>query len=193
MMQRLMLLLLLLLTACAAPRDLVTVLEVFEVEGHLTVRTPQVTRTLDAPYQTAAISASGEVQPSVTTPAEVQARYGAVLGLFPPAGRVFTLRFESGKTTLTAESQQEIPAILAEMRQRAIGEVEITGHTDQAGEDAANDVLAFARAETVRVLLMREGLTATFVRVVGRGSRAPLVDAPGQAHAQNRRVEVLIR
>jgi len=31
------------------------------------------------------------------------------------------------------------------------------------------------------------------VRVTGRGSRAPLVDAPGQHNAANRRVEVLIR
>ena len=46
---------------------------------------------------------------------------------------------------------------------------------------------------SISAVLVTHGLTATFVRVAGRGSRAPLVDAPGQAQAVNRRVEVLVR
>jgi len=69
----------------------------------------------------------------------------------------------------------------------------VTGHTDQTGDAARNDRLSLARAEALRLLLWQGGLTATFVRVVGMGSRAPLVNAPGQAEARNRRVEVLVR
>ena len=111
----------------------------------------------------------------------------------PAQGRLWTLRFATGQTTLEPESQAEVPAVLAAIAERAAVEVLIEGHSDQAGDAAENDALSLARAEAVRELLIAQGLTATFVRVVGRGSRAPLVDAPGQAHAQNRRVEVLIR
>ena len=83
--------------------------------------------------------------------------------------------------------------MLAAITDRAAVEVLIEGHTDQAGDDADNDALSLARAEAVRALLVAQGMQAPFVRVVGRGSRAPLVDRPGEAEAQNRRVEVIVR
>ena len=106
---------------------------------------------------------------------------------------MWTLRFDTGAVELEAESQAEVPALLAAITDQAAVEVEITGHTDQQGEDAANDALSLARAEAVRALLVAQGMRATFVRVTGRGSRAPLVDRPGEAEAANRRVEVRVR
>ena len=120
-------------------------------------------------------------------------RYGAVLALLPAQGRLWTLRFDTGAVDAEPESQAEVPALLEAITDKAAVEVLIEGHTDQAGDDAANDALSLARAEAVRELLVAQGMRATFVRVVGRGSRAPLVDGPGQAEAQNRRVEVLVR
>jgi outer membrane protein OmpA-like peptidoglycan-associated protein len=182
-----------LLVACAGPRDQVVLLEVTDPGGALTLRTPQATQTLQTPYQTAAAEKSGQIRPGTTTPDAVQARYGAVLGLLPAPGRLWTLRFATGQTTLEPESQAEVPALLSVIAERAAVEVVIEGHTDQAGDDAANDTLSLARAEAVRALLVAQGLVAPFVRVVGRGSRAPIVDAPGQAEASNRRVEVIVR
>jgi len=188
-----LLLLACLLTACSAPRDRVVLLAVTEPGGQLTVQTPRQTLTLATAYQTATAQPSGRLDAGLTTAEAVQARYGAVLTLLPAPGRLWTLRFDTGATDLTPESQAEVPALLAAIASRAAVEVLIEGHADQAGEDAANDALSLARAEAVRDLLVAQGLTAPFVRVVGRGSRAPLVNAPGQAEAQNRRVEVLVR
>jgi outer membrane protein OmpA-like peptidoglycan-associated protein len=190
----LLLLLLLLLSACAAPpRDQVVLLAVTEPGGQLTVQTPVARLTLDAAYQTAEARPGGRLDAGITTAEIVQARYGAVLAVVPPPGRLFTLHFLAGATTLTPASQAEVPALLAEVERRGVCELELTGHTDQTGTDAANDALSLARAAAVRTLLTAQGLRATFVRVTGRGSRAPLVDAPGQDNAANRRVEVLIR
>jgi len=188
-----LLLLACLLTACSAPRDRVVLLGVTEPGGQLTVQTPRQTLTLATAYQTATAQPSGRLDAGLTTAAAVQARYGAVLASTPREGRLFTLHFETGGTQLTPESQEEVPALLAEVARRGVCEVELTGHTDQQGDDAVNDPLSQARAEAVRALLVQAGMAATFVRVIGRGSRAPLVDAPGQADARNRRVEVIVR
>jgi outer membrane protein OmpA-like peptidoglycan-associated protein len=188
-----LLLLLLFLAACAAPREQVVLLAVTEAGGQLTVQTPSQRLTLDTAYQTATARPSGRLEAGITTAEIVQARYGLLLATVPPPGRLFTLHFATGATTLTDASQAEVPALLAEVARRGVCEVELTGHTDQSGSDAQNDPLSLARAEAVRALLASQGLRATFVRVTGRGSRAPLVDAPGQDNAANRRVEVLVR
>jgi OOP family OmpA-OmpF porin len=188
----LVLTLLLFLTACAGPRERVVLLPGGTAPLTLTTLQGQ-TLTLTTAYQTAEARPNGRLEAGTTTSAEVQARYGAVLNTTPEAGRLFTLHFQTGATTLTPESQAEVPALLEEVVRRGAVELEITGHTDQTGEDAANEALSLARAEAVRDLLVAQGLTATFVRVIGRGSRAPLVDAPGQDAARNRRVEVIVR
>lgn len=192
-MRLLTLLLPLLLAACAGPHDRVVLLAVTDPGGQLTMTTPQATQTLQTPYQTAAADPRGQIRPGTTTPEAVRVKYGAVLALLPPAGRLWTLRFDTGAVDLTPESQSEVPALLEAIAERAAVEVLIEGHTDDAGDPLANDALSLARAEAVRALLVTQGLQATFVRVIGRGARAPLVDAPGEAEPANRRVEVLVR
>lgn len=186
-------LLLRLLAACAAPRDQVVLLAVTDPGGQLTVQTAAQSLTLAEAYQTAQAQQGGRLDAGLTTAEAVQARYGAVLALLPPPGRLWTLRFDTGAVDLTSDSQADVPALMASIAERAAVEVLIEGHTDQAGEDTSNDALSLARAEAVRALLVAQGMTATFVRVVGRGSRSPLVDAPGEANAENRRVEVFVR
>lgn len=181
-----------LLTACATPREQVVLLP--GGTAPLTITTAQgQTLTLATAYQTATARPSGQLDAGRTTAEAVEARYGAVLATTPEAGRLWTLRFDTGAVDLTPESQAEVPGLLAAIAERAAVEVLIEGHSDQAGQDAANDALALARAEAVRGLLVAQGLTATFVRVTGRGSRAPLVDSPGQDEPRNRRVEVWVR
>lgn len=181
-----------LVCACAAPHAQVVLLP-GDGSGALAMTTARATQTLQAPYATAAVRADGRVQPGTSTAAAVQARWGAVLGTLPEAGRLTTLHFQTGTTTLTPESQAEVPGLLAQSASRTAVEVLITGHTDQTGSDADNDALSLARAEAVRSILVGQGLQTTFVRVIGRGSRAPLVDAPGQDEPRNRRVEVVVR
>lgn len=185
---------LLLLTACAGPRNEVVLLDVTEAGGQVTVHTPAgQTLTLATAYQTAQARPNGSLEAGVTTAVAVQRRYGEVLAHLPAPGRLWTLRFDTGAVDLTPESQAEVPTLLEAIASRAAVEVVLEGHTDQAGEDAANDALSLARAEAVRELLVAQGMRAPFVRVVGRGSRQPLVDRPGEAEARNRRVEVLLR
>jgi len=185
--------LLFLLTACPGPREQVVLLPGGTAPLTITTATGQ-TLTLSAAYQTATALPSGRLDAGLTTAAQVQARYGAVLASTPRAGRLFTLHFQTGGVTLTDASQAEVPALLAEVVRRGAVEVLIEGHTDTVGDALANDALSLARADAVRVLLVAQGLTATFVRVVGRGERALLVPTPDDTdEPRNRRVDVLVR
>lgn len=154
------------------------------LEGGMTLSSHVLTN----PYETAQLYSSGNIRTGTITAEKVQQRYGAVLSTLPKAGRLFRLYFVTGTTTLTPESQIELPHIYAEITERRIIELEITGYTDQTGDDASNDRLSLERAESVRSLF-----DVKFIRVVGRGSREPIIDAPGKDEPLNRRVEVLVR
>lgn len=187
-------LLLLLLAACAAPPRERVVVYAVEAGGALRVTTATQTTTLSQPLHTADIRPGGTIALGQITDALLQTQYGAVLASVPEPGAVYTFLFPTGQVTLTAQGRATLAALLAEVHRRGGAvELEVTGHTDDVGQVAANDRLSLARAEAVRGLLWQGGLTATFVRVVGRGSRAPVVERPGQSHAANRRVEVRVR
>jgi OmpA-OmpF porin, OOP family len=185
-----------LLAGCASPRprESITVLDVTEEGGQLTVTTATQTSTLREPQQTADIRPSGKIAVRQTTAAEIETRYGAVLETMPAPERTFVLTFLMGKTTLTPASQSEARWLLEEIATRGPVEIVITGHTDTVGDLRANEALALARAEAVKALLMAQGRQAMLVRVRGYGERQLLVPTPDNTpEPRNRRVEVVIR
>jgi outer membrane protein OmpA-like peptidoglycan-associated protein len=191
---RLLFVVLLSLVACTPPRERVVLLEVTETEGQLTVQTTRRTLTLDTAYQTATARPSGRLDAGITTADIVEARYGGVLRTTPEAGRLYRLSFAPGATTLTPESQPVVRDILTDTVSHAAFEVVIEGHTDTTGDMETNDRLSLERAHAVRTLLVGQGMTAPFLRVIGRGERQLLVPTPDEVdEPRNRRVEVIIR
>lgn len=124
-----------------------------------------------------------------------------------PAPRRTTLgadgmfRFDGGTAAdLLPEGRRRIEALAGEIKRnfRALREIRVTGHTDRLGADAYNDALSLARANTVRDLLVQQGIDARAIHTEGLGKRHPLVNCPG-THASaelvsclqpNRRVEI---
>jgi outer membrane protein OmpA-like peptidoglycan-associated protein len=71
--------------------------------------------------------------------------------------------------------------------------IEVTGHTDRAGSDAYNMALSLRRANAVKDQLVREGIAANQITVMGRGESQPLLPtADGVREPQNRRVEIVL-
>ena len=82
----------------------------------------------------------------------------------------------------------------ADITRRAISNVSVIGHSDSAGDPAANQKLSMARAEAIRRMLAARGVPADAMALSGHGANDPLVPtAPGVAEARNRRVEILVR
>jgi outer membrane protein OmpA-like peptidoglycan-associated protein len=102
--------------------------------------------------------------------------------------------FNTGGTSLTAESAGFIPVVLDDVRKRGAAAVSIIGHTDTVGDDALNEKLGLMRAQSIAALLRKTGLQALELSVVSHGKRNLLVPtADNVAEPKNRRVEVNIR
>ncbi len=118
----------------------------------------------------------------------------ALLTTLPPPAKSFTLYFDQGTTTPTAESQSVLAALRAEIASRSGPQVEVTGHTDTVGSEEDNDRLSIQRAEEVLNWLAGQGFDRSLMLASGRGERdlkEPSID--NFSSATNRRVEVIVR
>jgi OOP family OmpA-OmpF porin len=117
----------------------------------------------------------------------------------PPAPWIHEEIFESymvffdwDRTTLSPQSITTIKAAADWFR--AKGKVHITavGHTDRSGPESYNVALSLRRATVVRDELVRDGVPADVISIVGKGETQPLLPTPdGEREPQNRRVEIL--
>ena len=72
-------------------------------------------------------------------------------------------------------------------------EIEIAGHTDNVGSDAANLRLSKDRAESVKAYLVGQGANASRIEATGYGMTQPIATNKTKAGRQkNRRVEFTI-
>jgi OOP family OmpA-OmpF porin len=182
------------LQACA-PISRVTLLP--QADGRPTavqVQTASGAVDLTEPYQTAALQRSGRLEAHQSSADEVNAIHGKLLSLPILSAVRLTLQFEPGTSTLTAESQSQLPAILEQAAGRAGGEILVVGHTDRTGSPQANDVLSLQRAQAVRELLIQRGFDAALIEAAGRGEREPVVPTEANVNEpRNRRAEIIIR
>ena len=183
-----------LLAGCAQQTGTVVLLP--EKDGGATavvVRQGEQAVVLDQPYAAARQTTAGP-RAYTATPQEVQAQFGAALAAQPNRPKSFTLYFVEGRDEFTDSSKQILTDVLSEIAKHPVPDIVVVGHTDSVGSDQFNDALALRRAETVRLLLIGQGLAPESIVAVGRGKRDLLVKTPdGVAEARNRRVEIVVR
>jgi len=111
-------------------------------------------------------------------------------------GEVFTLAgdaFASGQAKLTTAAAASIRALGTYLSAMPGGAVQVLGHTDSEGEDAANQALSERRAQQVRATLVEAGLARGRVGAQGLGEGDPVADnADAAGRARNRRVEIVV-
>jgi outer membrane protein OmpA-like peptidoglycan-associated protein len=111
-------------------------------------------------------------------------------------GLVLTLGeilFETGQATLTPGSMTTIDRLAQFMRDYPERSVRIEGHTDAAGDDAANQALSERRASAVESELMARGIDSARIATAGYGETRPIASNDSAAgRLQNRRIEIVL-
>jgi outer membrane protein OmpA-like peptidoglycan-associated protein len=109
----------------------------------------------------------------------------------PPSFMVF---FDWDRSNLSDQALTTIRQAANAYKQKGNARVTATGHTDTSGTEAYNMALSLRRANAVKDALVREGVPATNISVVGRGEQGLLVQTgPNVREPQNRRVEIVIQ
>jgi outer membrane protein OmpA-like peptidoglycan-associated protein len=109
----------------------------------------------------------------------------------PPSFMVF---FDWDRSNLSQQALNTIKQAAAAFKSKGNARITATGHTDTSGPEAYNMALSLRRANAVKDALVREGVPAQAITVIGRGEQGLLVQtADGVREPQNRRVEIVIQ
>lgn len=104
------------------------------------------------------------------------------------------IRFESGQSAILNDSAGLLDRLVETALRCQTAGLEIVGHTDADGDDAANLALSEQRAQAVVDYLISAGLPANRLRAVGQGSSQPVAsNDTDEGKAQNRRIEFVVR
>jgi OmpA-OmpF porin, OOP family len=126
---------------------------------------------------------------------EMTASAQAMADAIADSGRldVYGITFATGQAAITPPSNQVLSDVLAVLAVNADWKLRIEGHTDDAGDKAANLNLSNARAAAVASWLIANGIDAGRLSIAGLGDTQPVADnATEDGRARNRRV-VLVK
>ena len=102
------------------------------------------------------------------------------------------VRFATSKADILPESKPVLDQMIALMKENPSLKVSIEGHTDGAGNAAANKSLSEKRAQSVVAALKAAGIAADRLTAAGWGSEKPIADnKTEEGRAKNRRVELV--
>lgn len=106
----------------------------------------------------------------------------------------------SGPGDILPEGRRQIAELAAQLADVPGLEVTVVGHADRLGSDGYNLDLSDRRAQTVRSLLVEQGIPAGAITAYGRGSTQPVASCSGSQSrddlvaclAPDRRVEIRV-
>lgn len=101
--------------------------------------------------------------------------------------------FDWDRWTLSTQALGAVQQAASSFKRRGSARISVTGHTDRSGPQAYNRALSLRRANAVKDALVREGVAADSIDVVGEGDAQPIVTWATGPEPQNRRVVITFR
>jgi len=109
----------------------------------------------------------------------------------PPSFMVF---FDWDRSNLSQQALATIQQAANAFKTKGNARITATGHTDTSGPESYNMALSLRRANAVKDALVRDGVPAQAISVIGMGEKGLLVPTgDGVREPQNRRVEIVIQ
>ncbi len=146
------------------------------------------------------LGGTGYTNNNLSAMLSLQVKFGAPTVAPPPpappaaAAPSYMVFFDWDRSNLSEQALNTIRQASDAYKTKGNARITATGHTDKSGPEAYNMALSLRRANTVKDALVRNGVPATAIAVVGRGESQPLVQtADGVREPQNRRVEIVIQ
>ncbi|MEZ2222583.1 OmpA family protein [Rhizobium sp. RCC_161_2] len=104
------------------------------------------------------------------------------------------INFDTGKARISAVSSGVLDTIVATIGRCPGNAVEVSGHTDSSGDEAANIALSEQRAKAVVAYLTDAGVPASRLTAIGLGSSRPVAsNDTDEGKALNRRIEFSVK
>ena len=130
----------------------------------------------------------------------LQLKFGAPAVAVPPPPAPVTqapsymVFFDWDRSNLSDQALATIQQAANAYKTKGNARITATGHTDTTGPESYNMALSLRRANTVKDALVRNGVPATAIAVIGKGETQLLVQTgDGVREPQNRRVEIVIQ
>lgn len=103
------------------------------------------------------------------------------------------LFFATGEYQLEKKSKTELDKVIAFLNANPRVQIEISGHTDDVGDDQSNQKLSDQRANAVVTYLVAQGVRKERIRSAGYGENRPLQPNTSEPNRQlNRRIELRV-
>lgn len=101
--------------------------------------------------------------------------------------------FETGKAVINPGFTNVLASVASVLKEYKDNNVEIAGHTDNRGNQQANQLLSEQRAQAVSSYFRKSGIADKRLKAVGYGPSQPVADnGTEEGRAANRRVEIAL-
>ncbi len=101
--------------------------------------------------------------------------------------------FDTNSAEIKGESKTELNKLVSFIKANAIAKIEVGGHTDNIGDDKANQLLSEKRAKAVCDYLIASGIEPIRLVSKGYGESKPVADnQTEEGRSKNRRTEITI-
>jgi outer membrane protein OmpA-like peptidoglycan-associated protein len=110
----------------------------------------------------------------------------------PPRFVLDGVNFDTGKATIRPSSYPRLDSVVEFLVHRPSARIEISGHTDNAGDPKNNKALSEKRAKACKEYVVSKGVEASRVDAVGYGDSRPVAPNDSEeGRARNRRIEAM--
>ena len=149
---------------------------------------PEYSKMIDKSYMLAVIANQPELMQGKT----IAVTYAPSI-TDKVSSKSFQIQFETNSATIKPASYAVLDEILKSTVVAENLKVGVYGHTDNSGNDAANQSLSEQRANSVKTYFANKGIATARMESKGMGSSAPIADNTSVVgKAQNRRVEIVL-